>query len=170
MLQFLWVQTPGAGHLPLPLETCACHKSIPARREFPQLMKFMGKRTPVCLLPFMMLLPGLLLSSCSRVPKLLDPAATLAAQNEGALIVDIRPVDDYEEFHIPKSVNIPLSDLPDRMDEIPMEVHVILAGTLGRASLEARDILIEAGYEQVSSLEGGVMAWYDAGYPGISGN
>ncbi|MBN1264456.1 MAG: rhodanese-like domain-containing protein [Anaerolineales bacterium] len=115
------------------------------------------------------LLYGLLISGCSKVPELLSPADTLEAQNDGALIVDIRTREDFSEFHIAKSVNIPLEELPSRLDEIPSGKHIILVCTLGRSSLEAREILLEAGYASVSSMEGGVMAWYDAGYPGIFG-
>jgi rhodanese-related sulfurtransferase len=115
------------------------------------------------------LLSALFLSSCGSVPELLTPAETLEAHNNGALIVDIRSVEDYEEFHIPKSINIPVLELSSNFDQMPLDQHIILVCNLGRSSLEARDILLEAGYNSVSSMEGGVMAWYDAGYPGISG-
>ena len=121
------------------------------------------------LLLFLTVMSVFLLSGCSDVPELLTPADTLDAQNNGALIVDIRTAEDFKQFHIPKSINIPVLELSSSFDQMPLDQHIVLVCNLGRSSLEARDILLEAGYSSVSSMEGGVMAWYDAGYPGISG-
>lgn len=107
------------------------------------------------------------LSGCSTVPDQLTPAETLEAKNNGALIVDIRESGDYEQFHIPGSINIPLEELTDRLDEIPQDQHVVLVCALGRTSYAARDILLERGYTSISSMLGGMTAWYDSGYPGI---
>jgi len=121
------------------------------------------------LLLFLTVMSVFLLSGCGGVPELLTPAETLDAQNKGALIVDIRTAEDFKQFHIPKSINIPVLELSSSFDQMPLDQHIVLVCNLGRSSLEARDILLEAGYSSVSSMEGGVMAWYDAGYPGISG-
>jgi len=107
------------------------------------------------------------LSGCSSVPDQLTPAETLEAKNDGALIVDIRESEGFEQFHIPGSVNIPLDELTSRLDEIPRDQHVILVCALGRTSYAARDILLERGYTSISSMLGGMTAWYDSGYPGI---
>ncbi len=111
----------------------------------------------------------MLLSGCTgnSVPERLTPAETLSASNNGAFIVDIRAEEDFDEFHIARAVNIPVTELSQRLDEIPRDSHVILVCMLGRSSLEAREVLTEAGYGAVSSMEGGMMAWYDSGYPGI---
>jgi rhodanese-related sulfurtransferase len=120
-------------------------------------------------LAFIILTAFMLLAGCSMnsVPERLTPAETLSAHNNGAFIVDIRAEEDFDQFHIPKAVNIPVTELSDRLDEIPTDSHVILVCTLGRSSMEARAVLTEAGYSAVSSMEGGMMAWYDSGYPGI---
>jgi len=35
----------------------------------------------------------------------------------------------------------------------------------GNRSQEGRDILLEAGFEDVTSMAGGVLDWREAGYP-----
>ena len=42
-----------------------------------------------------------------------------------AVWVDVRPVDQYNQGHITGAMNIPLSDLPARMNELPKNKYLI---------------------------------------------
>ena len=42
------------------------------------------------------------------------------------LLVDIRTEDEYSSSHIKGAVSIPLDEIPDRYDEIPRDIEVVV--------------------------------------------
>ncbi len=64
---------------------------------------------------------------------------------------------------------IPLDELPDRLGELPKDQEIVVICRSGNRSQEGRDILIDAGYTQVSSMAGGLNEWKAAGYETITG-
>lgn len=44
---------------------------------------------------------------------------------EGAVLIDVRPRDEYAAGHIPDSISIPIDELPDRLDELPEGPEVV---------------------------------------------
>jgi rhodanese-related sulfurtransferase len=85
--------------------------------------------------------------------------------NQGAFILDVRTVEEWEEGHIPDSTPIPLEELPDRLSEIPRDREIVVVCRTGNHSLEAQEILLDAGFEQVMSMSGGMNKWTSRGYP-----
>jgi len=88
-----------------------------------------------------------------------------AMYDDGALIVDVRTAQEYESFHIPETLSIPLDELEDQLEFIPMSLDIIMVCRTGNRSSEGRDILLEAGFPRVTSIQGGVVDWVEAGYP-----
>ena len=77
----------------------------------------------------------------------------------GALLLDVRNVDEYREGHIADSINIPLSTLPARQPELgnpdtPIFVHCLSGGRSGQAVR----FLKSAGYTNVKNI-GGIQDW-----------
>ncbi len=83
----------------------------------------------------------------------------------GALIVDVRTQEEWNQGHIAKSVLIPLDELPNRLNELPKDRDIIVVCHTGVRSKEGGTILLDAGFTRVSCLSGGLQAWLDAGYP-----
>lgn len=83
----------------------------------------------------------------------------------GAFFLDVRSQEEWNEGHVPKSIVIPLDELPSRIDEIPTDADVVVICQSGIRSQEGVDVLLAAGFEQVSCLDGGINAWENAGYP-----
>lgn len=80
---------------------------------------------------------------------------------QGATLYDVRERDEYEGGHIPGAVNIPLSELQGRTDEIQTPAVVVcLSG--GRSS-QAATYLTESGKQDVMNLVGGTMGWMREG-------
>jgi glyoxylase-like metal-dependent hydrolase (beta-lactamase superfamily II)/rhodanese-related sulfurtransferase len=73
-------------------------------------------------------------------------------------LLDVRRPDEYAEWAIPGSVNIPLDDLPTRLDEVPGDREVVTVCATGRRSATAVELLAPAGRAAVS-LRGGMAAW-----------
>jgi rhodanese-related sulfurtransferase len=84
---------------------------------------------------------------------------------QGAFLLDVREPDEWEDYHVPDTTLIPLSQLAGMVDELPRDREVVVICRSGNRSQEGRDILLEAGFENVTSMSGGVLEWREAGFP-----
>lgn len=80
-------------------------------------------------------------------------------------IVDVREPDEWAEGHIPGAIHIPLGEIAARQSELQRGVPIVTVCRSGRRSLMAGDELLKAGFTDVSSLAGGMIAWSEAGQP-----
>jgi rhodanese-related sulfurtransferase len=97
----------------------------------------------------------------------IDQAA--AKRDMGAFMLDVREIEEWEEFHMPGATLIPLGELEARLDEVPADQEIVVVCRSGNRSATGRDILKNAGFSQVTSMAGGMRAWSDAGYPTAAG-
>jgi rhodanese-related sulfurtransferase len=80
-------------------------------------------------------------------------------------IIDVRPHDEYLAGHIPGAVSVPLDELKERLDELPLEGQ-IAAYCRGRycvLAIEAVETLTAAGFD-ATRIEMGVLDWQAAGH------
>jgi rhodanese-related sulfurtransferase len=84
---------------------------------------------------------------------------------QGTFVLDVRTQEEWDQYHAPNTTLIPLDVLPDRLAEIPADQQVVVVCRSGNRSQVGRDILLDAGFEQVTSVDGGLQAWGAAGYP-----
>lgn len=93
-------------------------------------------------------------------------AHTAHARAEGsAQIVDVRERNEWTSGHIPGSVHIPLGDLARRRQELDPARPVITVCRSGNRSLVAAEMLLRAGFVEVASMAGGIIAWANARQP-----
>lgn len=78
-------------------------------------------------------------------------------KREGARLIDVRERDEYVAGHIPGAVNLPLSELVGREDEIGPHTVLICAG--GNRSSQAAAYLASRGTAGLMNLSGGTVAW-----------
>jgi 3-mercaptopyruvate sulfurtransferase SseA len=64
--------------------------------------------------------------SSQDVPRISLEDAKAAFDSGEATFVDVRDADSYNYAHISGAINIPISELESRMDEIPMDNLIIL--------------------------------------------
>ena len=83
----------------------------------------------------------------------------------GDFFLDIRTREEWDDFHIPETTLIPLDELQNRLAEVPRDQNIIVVCRSGNRSQEGRDILLDAGFTAVTSMDGGVSDWRDSGYP-----
>lgn len=76
---------------------------------------------------------------------------------EGAYIVDVREVPEYARGHIKNAVNIPLTQLRERMNEIPKDVPVYLHCRTSQRSYYALCELQGNGYKNVKNISGSFL-------------
>jgi phage shock protein E len=72
----------------------------------------------------------------------------------GALIVDVRTVDEFMDGAYPNAVNIPVQELAARLDEIPKTASVVLYCASGGRSAMAARFLKQNGYADVVNAGG----------------
>ncbi|GAA5534032.1 rhodanese-like domain-containing protein [Deinococcus aluminii] len=82
-------------------------------------------------------------------------------RREGAALVDVREREEYAQGHIPGAVNLPLSELRGREDEVPDGAVLICAS--GNRSSQAASYLESLGKRGLSNLSGGTITWMREG-------
>lgn len=84
---------------------------------------------------------------------------------EGVFLLDVRTQEEWDQAHILNTTLIPLDELPDRINEVPADQEIIVVCHSGNRSSVGRDILLDAGFKQVTISKGGLITWNAAGYP-----
>ncbi|MEA2074690.1 MAG: rhodanese-like domain-containing protein [Euryarchaeota archaeon] len=77
---------------------------------------------------------------------------------EQIILLDVRTEGEYDAEYIPRAVNIPLSDLENRIDELDMSKTIIVYCQSGGRSRTASEILTQHGFF-VYNMVGGINAW-----------
>ena len=82
----------------------------------------------------------------------------------GDYIVDVRERMEFENGHVKGAVNIPLSELRERVNEIPKDKPVYLHCRTGQRSYNAALALQNLGYDNVINITGSFLAlsFYEA--------
>lgn len=90
---------------------------------------------------------------------------------DNALVVDLRPVADFQKGHIAGARNVQLSQFdPEHKQLAPAKaLPVVLVCKAGDSASSAAKRLRKAGFTHVSVLEGGVQAWQAADLPLVKG-
>jgi sulfur-carrier protein adenylyltransferase/sulfurtransferase len=96
-----------------------------------------------------------------------DPAEVHELLEEGAVIVDVRELEELASGKLPGAKHVPRSYLETRIEGIVADrsAHVILYCASGnRSAYGARTLREDLGYEHVQSMTGGIALWKDRGY------
>lgn len=106
---------------------------------------------------------SLLLSSCASNYKNVSVQDLASAQEPNYVILDVRQPEEYEAGHVVDSVLIPLGELASRTSELSKDAPLYVICRSGNRSKQASEILIKAGFKDVRNVEGGILAWQNAG-------
>ncbi|ENM3983275.1 rhodanese-like domain-containing protein [Vibrio cholerae] len=69
--------------------------------------------------------------------------------NEGALLIDVRTVEEYAQGHLDTALNWPLSEVETAFNAIEKERPIVLYCRSGNRSGIAQKYLLEQGYTRV---------------------
>lgn len=108
-------------------------------------------------------------ATTTSLPLEISVAQAAQMREQGAFVLDVRQPEEWNELHVPGATLIPLDQLPNRVSEVPKDQEVVVICRSGNRSQAGRDILLQAGFEKVTSVRGGIIAWRSAGYPTVSG-
>lgn len=85
----------------------------------------------------------------------------------GAVLLDVREDDEWQQGHAPGAVHIPMGDIPARMGELDTEPELYVICHSGGRSHRVCEYLQRNGYDAMN-VDGGMLAWAQAGRPMIS--
>ncbi len=111
-------------------------------------------------LPLLVVIILLFISSSKKGGlKISSQKLILLSNQDESLIVDLRDSQSFNAGRITASINIPLSDLSRRINEINNEKSIILVCETGSSSPNAGEILKKEGYKDIYILRGGINQW-----------
>jgi rhodanese-related sulfurtransferase len=100
-------------------------------------------------------------------PRITVEELTRALAGAGApLVVDVRLPAEYRAVHLEPSMSLPLDELARRRGELSRERELVL---LCRTGARARLAAAELTGLRTRVLEGGIVAWQEAGHPVVEG-
>jgi len=106
---------------------------------------------------FILLISIFMLTACGNNYTTINDQTAMSMINDGAIIIDVRTAEEYNEGHIANSINIPV----DNISEITYakEDKIIVYCASGVRSATAAKALVDNGYTNVYNLDGGLINW-----------
>ena len=83
---------------------------------------------------------------------------------EGVTVLDVREPVEWHHGRIEGAVHIPLTEIPARVEELPVDQQLLVVCKVGGRSAQATAFLREKGLEAIN-LAGGMIDWAEAGRP-----
>ncbi|WP_104119238.1 rhodanese-like domain-containing protein [Arthrobacter sp. B1805] len=81
-----------------------------------------------------------------------------------ARILDVREDVEVASGMIPGALHMPMSEIPNRVDELESSTPLIVVCRSGNRSAHVADALTAAGFT-ADTMTGGMIAWARAGLP-----
>jgi sulfur-carrier protein adenylyltransferase/sulfurtransferase len=78
---------------------------------------------------------------------------------ESIKVLDVREPWELEIVRLPGTVDIPLNEVPTRLDEIDRGAEWVVMCKVGGRSRRAAEFLAARGFSRVANLVGGIDAW-----------
>ncbi len=91
---------------------------------------------------------GGMLYSCNQ-PKKESELSRLI--QEGAVLIDVRSSEEFDEGSVPEAINIPIDLLLDNIGKIPTDKHIIVFCKSGNRAGKAKKILEENNITDVTN-------------------
>ncbi|MDA1083087.1 MAG: rhodanese-like domain-containing protein [Proteobacteria bacterium] len=112
--------------------------------------------------PLLVVLILLIRSHAIKGGKKITPQELINLTNQDAAqLIDLRSSSEFNDGHITGSINIPYSDIEDRIHEIKKQEgkSLVLICDTGSQSANAGEVLNKSGFENTVILSGGIGAW-----------
>ena len=95
--------------------------------------------------------------------------AIFKINREDAIFLDIRDVLSFKKGHIAESINIPVSELKTKLNELDSyrERPIIINYSHGQSHHKIGRLLKNAGFTKCYHLKGGIVSWQNAALPVI---
>jgi len=135
-----------------------------------QLLTFISNHWDLftALIVIIALLFGSTFLDAMRGIKQVGPAETTQLINhEKAIVLDVREDKEFAGGHIINSLHIPMAKVKERLSELEKHKNtpIVVSCRSGARSNSICGLLRKNGFENVSNLKGGLIAWQNASMP-----
>lgn len=117
----------------------------------------------------------LLVSACSSgsdtaTIELVSPAEAAQVIDDdpaGLVVLDIRTPEEFNEMRLGGSLNVDFyaADFSEQLDTLDKDDPYVMYCRSGNRSSEAIKTMKELGFVEVYEIDGGIVNWYDSGFP-----
>ncbi len=84
------------------------------------------------------------------------------------LLIDVREPYELEIARIDGAVNVPLGTLPGAVANLDPDQEIVLLCRSGKRSADALHFLAMQGFEKLTNVCGGILAWSDTVDPTVA--
>lgn len=88
-----------------------------------------------------------------------------SALENGASVIDVREIDEFQGGRVPGAINAPLSELSSHVEKFRSSSPMYVICQAGGRSARAIEALEEAGISGLTNVAGGTGAWKARNYP-----
>src|SRR4030043_1557554 len=96
-----------------------------------------------------------------------DEVYKMLSSNKDYFILDVRSKEEFDSGHIEGAYLVPVSELENRLAELPRDKPVIVYCRSGSRSTSAANILLDKGFKEIFNMAGGIIEWQSKGFPVI---
>jgi len=97
-----------------------------------------------------------------------DPAEAEELITQGAVLLDVREVDEWQAGHAPEATHVPMNEVPENhAGRLPRDNRIVVMCRAGARSQRVAQFLQQEGYDVVN-VDGGMNAWFSSGRPVVT--
>ena len=88
-------------------------------------------------------------------------------KGEKFYFIDCREQEEWDDAHIQGATLLPLSEFQEKYEGVlpQKDATIVVQCRSGKRSMNACMFLLSKGYNDLYNLEGGILAWNEAGFP-----
>ncbi len=96
-----------------------------------------------------------------------EAAQVIEADPSGLVVLDIRTPEEFAEARLADAINVDFydADFADQLDALDKDVPYVMYCRTGNRSSDAVKTMKELGFVEVWEIDGGIVNWYELGYP-----
>ncbi|KYG32355.1 rhodanese-like domain-containing protein [Alkalihalobacillus trypoxylicola] len=80
-------------------------------------------------------------------------------ERDNKILIDVREVEEYDQFHIPGVPLIPMNQIPQLFEKMDKEKDYVFICRSGARSQNVALFLKDNGFNHVHNYAGGMLAW-----------
>ena len=96
-----------------------------------------------------------------------EAAQVIEDDPAGLVVLDIRTPEEFNEARLANAINVDYydADFADQLDGLDKNAPYVMYCRSGNRSSEAVQTMKDLGFVEVYEIDGGIVNWFDAGFP-----